>query len=155
MEEYSFFIKAASIGSHSLRKALIKENIKREREKKKNLMQWLINKATIMRATPTMAEKRLDLLLGKDNISHIFQHAIIYNKKEWIDGDYCLIFKGFIADFYLPDCKIIIEVDGGYHNTKNQEIADAIRDKRICSISPIKIVRIKNHELFKTQIKIS
>lgn len=33
---------------------------------------------------------------------------------------------GWIADFYMPQYKLVIEVDGGYHSTRKRE--DAIRD---------------------------
>lgn len=40
------------------------------------------------------------------------------------------VIRGFIADFYLPHYRTIIEVDGGYHQSDAQAARDERRDDR-------------------------
>lgn len=35
----------------------------------------------------------------------------------------------YIADFVAPSCKLVVEVDGGYHGTVARQRADARRDR--------------------------
>lgn len=42
--------------------------------------------------------------------------------------------KLYYADIYIPSLKLIIEVDGGYHTTKEQSLRDAQRDADFASI---------------------
>ena len=42
--------------------------------------------------------------------------------------------KLYYADIYIPSLKLIIEVDGGYHSTKEQSLRDAQRDADFASI---------------------
>lgn len=50
----------------------------------------------------------------------------------------------FIADFYCPEEKIIVELDGGIHN--KQKNYDKIRSEFIESKS-IRVIRFKNREI--------
>ena len=50
-----------------------------------------------------------------------YQHPIFIYDGLWIE-------RLFIADFYDPVNKVVIEVDGGYHNTEEQKERDAERD---------------------------
>ncbi|KKN32528.1 hypothetical protein LCGC14_0812930 [marine sediment metagenome] len=55
-------------------------------------------------------------------------------------GDY----KGYIADFYLPDFQLIIEIDGQSHEgTRNY---DQIRDKAFCREKQLRTLRITNQQ---------
>lgn len=54
---------------------------------------------------------------------------------------------GFIIDFYSPDLKMAIEVDGGYHLEYDQKIYDEERQRILESIG-IKILRFTNDEVF-------
>lgn len=49
----------------------------------------------------------------------------------------------YIADYYVPKFKAIIEVDGGYHNNPEQKVKDKNRDKFLKSLG-IKTIRIPN-----------
>ena len=42
--------------------------------------------------------------------------------RQHIIGDY-------IVDFYIPDSKLVIEVDGGYHAEREQREDDAVREE--------------------------
>ena len=52
----------------------------------------------------------------------------------------------YIVDFCCFDKKLIIELDGGDHNKKEQRINDEIRDKYLIN-SGFKVLRIWNNEL--------
>ena len=54
-----------------------------------------------------------------------------------------------IADFYLPQFATVIEIDGGYHDTREQKARDDIRTKNLMKINNIKsVVRYTNDEVF-------
>lgn len=53
----------------------------------------------------------------------------------------------YVLDFYCPSLKLAIEVDGEYHNTKNQKEIDLERQKVIEEYNII-FLRFKNYEIF-------
>ena len=69
------------------------------------------------------------------------QHPIIYQKFEKVTGFY-------VADFYCPSKKTIIELDGKAHEFDDQKEYDKVRDKLISEFG-ISVLRIKNDELKK------
>lgn len=147
-------MKASSIGHHSERKKEMRENLKKERSLKKKLFEWLENKAQKMRENPTEAERRLKILLEQSEVEFSFQYGIVYRKKEWDNGKFVLIFKGYIADFYIPEKRLIVEADGGYHDSEIQSMMDAIRDRRILNIFPLQILRLKNEKILKADFNL-
>lgn len=89
---------------------------------------------------PTNAEKCIDTLLQE------------LNKRKYIDYKKQEIFYkphgGYIiVDFYLPKIKLVIEVDGEYHDTEEQRYKDSNRDSWL-KMQKIKILRIKNKEAY-------
>lgn len=54
----------------------------------------------------------------------------------------------YIADFYCPRLKLVIEVDGGQHFISSGEIYDAEREKHFTSLR-IKTLRFSNLEVLK------
>ena len=56
--------------------------------------------------------------------------------------------SGFIADFYCHECRLIIEVDGGYHKGVEQRKYDVVRTY-VLSEHKIKVVRFTNLEIFE------
>ena len=54
---------------------------------------------------------------------------------------------GFVIDFYSPELKMAIEVDGGYHSGEDQKVYDRERQRIFESIG-IKVLRFKNKEVF-------
>lgn len=56
----------------------------------------------------------------------------------------------FILDFYAPELKLAVEIDGGYHNLLKVRQYDARRSRRIESYG-ITIVRFTNDEVLQTQ----
>lgn len=53
---------------------------------------------------------------------------------------------GYIADFYCQKYKLIIELDGEIHNTKEAEEYDEVRDKYFKELG-YKILRFQNSEV--------
>ncbi len=58
------------------------------------------------------------------------------------------VLKGYIADFYCWEKQFVVEVDGGYHQTKKQEEYDIMRGYHFSNIG-IKTIRIPNELIFK------
>ncbi|MBA4168503.1 MAG: DUF559 domain-containing protein [Chitinophagaceae bacterium] len=52
----------------------------------------------------------------------------------------------YIADFYCPALKLIIELDGKYHNQGEQQVADDIRQHRL-ETAGIHFVRFTEEEV--------
>jgi very-short-patch-repair endonuclease len=55
-------------------------------------------------------------------------------------------FGKYIVDFYCPDKKLAIELDGGHHAENANEIYDNERTKYLDSLG-IKVLRIWNNEI--------
>ncbi len=55
-------------------------------------------------------------------------------------------YEAYIFDFYCPEFKLIIEVDGGYHDTDFQTEKDTERDDYLLACG-FRIVRLTNAEV--------
>ena len=69
-------------------------------------------------------------LINIPNIRIKRQHPVLY----------------FIADFYCHKAKLIIEIDGGYHNIPEQYLYDINRDEELKSLG-LKVIRLTNDEV--------
>jgi very-short-patch-repair endonuclease len=91
-----------------------------------------------LRDNQTEAEIFLWNNLGSINIPGVRfkrQHPILY----------------FIADFYCHKAKLVIEVDGGYHNIPEQYIYDRDRDSELEELG-LKVIHFTNEQvLFETE----
>jgi very-short-patch-repair endonuclease len=61
-----------------------------------------------------------------------------------------LVREGFhrYPDFYIAAFKLIVEIDGGYHNNPDQIVKDRIREEELLKLRPgFKIIRIHNDDL--------
>jgi very-short-patch-repair endonuclease len=76
-------------------------------------------------------ERKLKLF----RIKHQFQKGLI-------DGRHFMI-----ADFFIPELNILVELDGGYHLTERQKIRDYMKDKHYKE-RKFKILRLKNEEVY-------
>ncbi len=94
----------------------------------------------IEKATPS--ELIIKQKLEELSIRYFFQKA-------FIAGDfYC------IADFYIPKpYKVVIEVDGGYHQTEEQKRLDWAKDKYLRG-RKIKVVRINNEDVITADLQV-
>lgn len=57
----------------------------------------------------------------------------------------------FIVDFYCPGEKLIIELDGEYHQDENMRLKDAARDAMIHAAG-YRVIRFENEKVF-TQLE--
>ena len=92
----------------------------------------LIEKAKEMRNNMTDAEKLLWEALGAKNIGDKF-------RRQHVIGD-------FIADFVCLPKRLIIEVDGGYHNDDTQQSLDEQRTKILNHLG-FEVIRFTNEEV--------
>jgi len=56
------------------------------------------------------------------------------------------VIDNYIVDFYIPQVKIIIELDGSQHYTEEGEAKDSVRDNTLGKFG-IKILRYTNREV--------
>jgi len=61
--------------------------------------------------------------------------------------------RGFVIDFYSPEIKLAIEIDGGYHSDKDQAFYDSEREKLIQNLG-IQFLRFKNDDIFSNIDKV-
>lgn len=84
----------------------------------------------------TPAERRFEDILLSLGIKYHAQH--LFGKKEI-----------FSVDFYLPEYHMVVEVDGGYHDEKEQIEKDRRRDLAIKKYGNVaRIVRFTNEDIF-------
>ena len=55
----------------------------------------------------------------------------------------------YIADFYCAQANLVIEVDGGYHNEKEQQELDELRTEAIKEYG-IDVIRFTNEEVLES-----
>ena len=87
-----------------------------------------------LRMNETEAEKLLWAYISKKKVNGLRfrrQHPVLY----------------FIADFFCPKAKLIIEVDGGVHKLPSQYEYDKNRDKELAAYG-LKVIRFTNDEVF-------
>jgi very-short-patch-repair endonuclease len=92
---------------------------------------WIECRLHELRASATPSEVNIYNYLRSQKIPFIFQAPFV------ICG------KVFFSDFYLPEDKVIIEVDGGYHDSYTQHNKDKFRDLCFDGVR-IKTIRISN-----------
>jgi very-short-patch-repair endonuclease len=85
-----------------------------------------------LRNNMTIAEVHLWQYLRKDQLGVRF-----YRQKPILD---------YIVDFYCPALKLIIEVDGGYHECAEQAQKDAIRETQLQKIG-LTVLRFSNEQV--------
>ncbi len=54
----------------------------------------------------------------------------------------------FIADFYCPKAKLVIEIDGGQHYSEAMQAKDKSRDRYIENLG-LKVLRFSDKEIFE------
>lgn len=100
-----------------------------------------------MKRRPTKAERQfkyevLEIIKKRYGIKFESQR-IIYEAKSQKD------FKGYILDFYLPEYKLCIEIDGKSHNNKFQRQYDEVRAS-LLGKKGIKTIRFTNEMVLST-----
>ena len=95
----------------------------RVQEHNREIMASAQFRAEEMKTWPSRLEERMQEFLDGMNIKYEFQKIFyIYADDGWI-------IRYYIADFYIPDKDIIIEVDGKFHD--DQKLHDKNRTKTI------------------------
>ena len=112
----------------------------RVQEHNKEIMHKAEYRAWEMTTYPSPLEERMQLFLEEHFINYEVQKIFyIYDEDGWI-------IRYFIADFYIPDKGIIIEVDGKFHDKQRQH--DKVRTKTIQEQYPeIEVLRYKWEDL--------
>ena len=93
----------------------------------------LFSKAQFLRRNETKAEKLLWEKLRNNQLEGLKfrrQHPV----------------NIYIADFYCHKFKLIIELDGDYHNQEEQKQKDEVRTE-VLRLNDLKIIRFKNEEV--------
>lgn len=113
----------------------------RVQEHNREIMAQADYRAAEMEIFPSKLEERMMDYLDKHNIYYESQKIFyIYADDGWI-------IRYYIADFYIPDKHIIIEVDGKFHDKQKQH--DKNRTKTIQEHYPeIKVLRYTWKDLF-------
>ena len=93
----------------------------------------LVERAKAMRKNPTMAEKKLwQAFLRR------FPYRVLRQR----------VIDHFIVDFYIPKLKLVIEVDGGIHDEKEQAEYDKQRSLFLETYG-LKIIRFRNKQIME------
>ena len=92
----------------------------------------------------TDAEKKFKTILKSLKIGYEFQKIFYYTRP---GGN-----SFYIVDFYIPSKEVVIEIDGGYHNTDNQVKLDRQRTKVLKKEGIEEVIRFTNNNvLLETQ----
>ena len=112
---------------------------KTKKKRKKELRAKVEKFATEHQHNPTPAENSFAKLLRYLNMD--FEMQKVFSCKESM----------YIVDFYLPQYKTVVEIDGGYHNTPQQRKKDRKRTQALKK-QPliIRIIRFQNEEIQNT-----
>jgi very-short-patch-repair endonuclease len=89
------------------------------------------------RDRPTRAERALAALLNEVN-GHALEGRF---EREWVCGG------RWIVDFYFPEVRLAIEVDGGYHRSTFQLGWDLFKAAQL-EAAGVTLVRLNNQEVF-------
>lgn len=92
--------------------------------------------AQARREHPTHAERTLAAILNEAN-GHALEGRF---EREWVCGE------RWIVDFYFPEVRLAIEVDGGYHRSTYQLGWDLFRAAEL-ETAGLTVVRVTNQEV--------
>jgi len=106
--------------------------------KKKKLLEVSNNFRNDLIKKQTTQEMKFKVYLKDLNINYEFQ-KIIYTDTSF-----------YIVDFYLPKYHYVIEIDGGYHENRDQKRADKRRTIVLKDAGIKKIIRFKNSVIDRT-----
>ena len=100
-------------------------------------------KARFLRSNQTEAElffwskvRRRQVSGFKFNRQFVIQHTFMRNA----------IRKYFITDFYCHELKLIVEIDGGYHDKLRQKEYDQARENKLTELG-FRVIRYKNNQV--------
>jgi very-short-patch-repair endonuclease len=110
---------------------------RQRRELRDKVFQAIKNKAfqraNENRKCPTPTEAKFAQILDSLGVKYIQEYVYFYKK-----------YKYRIIDFYLPDYRINVELDGGYHDDPEVKKYDEMKDQ----FTMIKTFRFKNETVY-------
>lgn len=92
-----------------------------------------------------------ELVENRTIYEKIFKQYYLIKNKITFEIKKAIVTKGgkiYFLDFFLPEHNLAIEIDGEYHNTKEQTAKDKQRDKNLLEMG-IKTIRITNKQVLK------
>lgn len=107
-------------------------------------MEFVQQEAERMRNNPTQGEERFKGFLDKYGIEYKFQEPVRVGYKAFI-LDFLVVSRNNPSFKGSKKRKIVFEIDGEYHNTKEQKTKDAARTKTLNG-GAYKVIRISNKE---------
>lgn len=129
--------------------------------KKMDINTKITTKTASGRVIRQSVEKRIDwcnmtrakLLESRTKYEDIVFSRLTKAKRKYAIRQQRLEFDGHIyfADIYIDRWKIIIEVDGGYHNSPSKMRSDKERDE-FCSKNCIRVFRITNEQVLDKDV---
>ena len=121
--------------SKAYQNPFIKPSKAKKKRRSKELQRIARGYALELTEKATEAEKAFAEILSARGIRFEFQHP--FQRGE----------SFAIVDFWLPDYGVIVEIDGGYHNTHEQKLKDAERSAFLLKKEKIrKVVRFSNEQ---------
>lgn len=95
---------------------------------------WIENRMYELRESANIYEYKVGELLINNGIDFIHQAPFVFRPKTI-----------YFVDFYLPKQRVVIEVDGNYHDSRTMRHKDSDRDYNFKSIG-IRVIRVSNGE---------
>lgn len=95
---------------------------------------WIESRMYELREKANIYEHKMGELLISKNIDFIHQAPFVFRPKTI-----------YFVDFYLPKHRIVIEVDGTYHDSSFMLRKDSERDNNFKSVG-IRVIRVNNLE---------
>ena len=102
-----------------------------------------------LRALPPIFRNAKDLRLNMTPAEKILWEYLKDRKMEEVKFRRQHPLRHFIPDFYAHELKLIIEIDGEYHEKRNQQFSDEQRELKL-KASRCWILRFKNQDVYDT-----
>lgn len=106
---------------------------------KESTRQWIEARMYELRDSANRYEHEVGQLLMKKGLEFIHQAPFVFRPHSI-----------YFCDFYIPQKRVVIEVDGIYHNSSLMVSNDAERDANFKSVG-IRVIRIANEEILDSK----
>lgn len=116
-----------------------------EETQTKTTLESKIEYADKLRRNPTRAEFLLNELLSSSGAWGYGNFSLKGDGAVTIPYHSQVLICGYIVDFYFPEARLAVEVNGSIHNKRQPE--DKTRDKHLRIIG-VKVVHIKNDDIY-------
>ena len=99
--------------------------------------QLLFGRAAVFRSAPTLSEARLWQSLSGSQLGVGFRRQVVIGR--------------YVADFVAPSCRLVVEVDGGYHARVGA--ADARRDRDLQRLG-YRVLRVSDTAVMQQHVTV-